>query len=143
MTASQLAVRETAPFAELTVRRLRRLLLEARRAQLERAAALVERDEADAVPAADRELVAVLAAQARQTVDEIDAALAAWTPTPTEGARRAGKASRSPGWKRSPTPAPAWHARPSPVAPGRRARDGRSSTGRDRNRVSRRCSAST
>jgi RNA polymerase-binding transcription factor DksA len=73
---SQLAVRETAPVADLTVRRLRRLLLDERRAQLERAAALVHHDEADAVPAADPELVDVLAAQARQTVDEIDAALA-------------------------------------------------------------------
>lgn len=76
MTPAHLAVTETAPFPATTLRRLRRTLLQERRAQLERAASLVDHDEADVALTVEWELAPVLVAQARHTIDEIDEAVA-------------------------------------------------------------------
>ncbi len=74
MTMS-LATTETAPLSSETLRRLRRLLVEERKAQAERIVAHVN-DEAAAGVTVEWELAPVLAAGARQAVDEIDEALA-------------------------------------------------------------------
>ena len=73
MTPLQLTVTDSAPLSAATLRRLGRLLLEERRATLERVAAFVD---SDAGMTVERELASVLVAQARQAVDEIDGAVA-------------------------------------------------------------------
>lgn len=75
MAPLPVAVWETAPVPAPTLRRLRRLLGEERRAQLERVA-LFEHSPADTALTVEWELTPALIARARQTIDEIDAALA-------------------------------------------------------------------
>jgi DnaK suppressor protein len=76
MATLQLPVSGTAPLSSTARHELRRLLLEERRAQVERVSALVEDDGAGPAAEDGWEVAEMLVAQARRAVDEIDEALA-------------------------------------------------------------------
>ena len=76
MTTMWSAARETAPCSATILGRLRRQLLKERRVQLERADAFADDVGADAAATVEWELAPTLVASARQTVYEIDEALA-------------------------------------------------------------------
>jgi DnaK suppressor protein len=76
MVSASLAFDEPTPFSPTTLRRLRRRLLAERVQQLKRAAALEDAVVPGAAMAVEWDLDAVLAARVRDTLREIEAALA-------------------------------------------------------------------